>query len=134
MCWLCDHPDATSDDYLDCLRGLIAKNGWVVQYLEDDRFSFFDEGGHPLQDMHSVHNRFWCVVLFSASEALLFGINANPHSAIMHLPAAPELPSRWLRLLDTSHNTTDESREVRPAGASYSIPSHSLAVFQNSAG
>ena len=111
------------------LRGLAKE-----QYLEDDRFSFFDEGGNPLPDMHSVHNRFWCVVLFSESEAFLFGINANPHSAIMHLPAAPELPSRWLRLLDTSHNTTDESREVRPAGASYSIPSHSLAVFQNSAG
>lgn len=40
MCWLCDHPDATSDDYLDRLRGLIAKNGWVVQYIEDDRCPF----------------------------------------------------------------------------------------------
>jgi hypothetical protein len=37
MCWQCDHPGATRDDYLDYVRGLIAENGWVVQGVERDR-------------------------------------------------------------------------------------------------
>lgn len=40
MCWLCDHPDATVEDYLDILRGTISKNGWAVQYVEDGKRSF----------------------------------------------------------------------------------------------
>lgn len=34
MCWLCGHPGATRQDYLDVLRGLALKNGWAVQYVE----------------------------------------------------------------------------------------------------
>ncbi|WP_396922587.1 DUF4262 domain-containing protein [Mycolicibacterium sp.] len=34
MCWLCDHPQATTQDYLDILRRQIAKCGWTVQYVE----------------------------------------------------------------------------------------------------
>jgi Domain of unknown function (DUF4262) len=35
MCWLCDHPDASLDDYFDVLREKMRKNGWAVQYVED---------------------------------------------------------------------------------------------------
>lgn len=34
MCWLCDHPDATWDDYLDLVREKIARFGWATQHVE----------------------------------------------------------------------------------------------------
>jgi hypothetical protein len=40
MCWQCDHPDKTIDDYLDLLREKIGAHGWAVQYVEDDRRPF----------------------------------------------------------------------------------------------
>ena len=33
MCWNCDHPNATIDEYLDELRAAIRKHVWVVQYV-----------------------------------------------------------------------------------------------------
>lgn len=35
MCWLCDHPTATRQDYLDLLRSKMRTKGWTVQYVED---------------------------------------------------------------------------------------------------
>jgi Domain of unknown function (DUF4262) len=35
MCWLCDHPDASLDDYFDLLREKMRKDGWAIQYVED---------------------------------------------------------------------------------------------------
>lgn len=40
MCWQCDHPNATTDDYLDELRATIRMHGWAVQGVEDDRRPF----------------------------------------------------------------------------------------------
>ena len=40
MCWLCDHPDKTRDDYLDLLRDIIRRRGWAVQAVEDHRTPF----------------------------------------------------------------------------------------------
>jgi hypothetical protein len=37
MCWMCDHPNSTRDDYLDELRALIRRYGWAIQYVESDR-------------------------------------------------------------------------------------------------
>ena len=37
MCWKCDNPDMTHDDYLRLMRGLIDEHGWAVQYVEADR-------------------------------------------------------------------------------------------------
>jgi hypothetical protein len=37
MCWICDHPGATHEDYLNHLRGLIDDHGWAVQGVERDR-------------------------------------------------------------------------------------------------
>ncbi len=37
MCWMCDHPGATRQDYLDHLRSIIGRVGWVVQTVEGDR-------------------------------------------------------------------------------------------------
>ena len=40
MCWQCDHPDATTEDYLEVLRRIILTNDWAVQHVEDDRIPF----------------------------------------------------------------------------------------------
>jgi uncharacterized protein DUF4262 len=40
MCWQCDHPNATVDDYLDELRRTMREHGWAVQYVESDRTPF----------------------------------------------------------------------------------------------
>lgn len=40
MCWMCDHPGATLDDYLDVLRDSIRRHGWAVQYIESKRRPF----------------------------------------------------------------------------------------------
>ena len=40
MCWQCDHPGATTADYLKELRATIRKRKWVVQYVEDDKKPF----------------------------------------------------------------------------------------------
>ena len=37
MCWECDHPGSTRDDYLDYVNGLIAEHGWAVQGVQRDR-------------------------------------------------------------------------------------------------
>lgn len=37
MCWMCDHPKATRQDYLDYIRCLVADQGWAVQGVERDR-------------------------------------------------------------------------------------------------
>lgn len=37
MCWQCDNPDKTLDDYLAMLRSTILVRGLAVQYVEDDR-------------------------------------------------------------------------------------------------
>jgi hypothetical protein len=34
MCWQCDHPEATGEDWLDYLRGVISQCGWAVQGVE----------------------------------------------------------------------------------------------------
>ncbi|OBJ50889.1 DUF4262 domain-containing protein [Mycobacterium sp. 1423905.2] len=40
MCWQCDNPDATVEDYLDVVRAIIADRGWAVQYVEHESRPF----------------------------------------------------------------------------------------------
>lgn len=37
MCWMCDHPGSTRQDYLDHMRALAARHGWAVVGVERDR-------------------------------------------------------------------------------------------------
>jgi Domain of unknown function (DUF4262) len=37
MCWLCDHPESTRQDYLEHMRELIDCYGWAVQGVQRDR-------------------------------------------------------------------------------------------------
>ena len=40
MCWRCDNPQGTIDDYLDTLRATIRDHGWAVQFVESERQPF----------------------------------------------------------------------------------------------
>lgn len=40
MCWQCDNPQATIDDYLDVLRKTIREYRWAVQFVEDGQRPF----------------------------------------------------------------------------------------------
>lgn len=37
MCWECDHPESTHQDYLDYMQGLIDGFGWAVVGVEGDQ-------------------------------------------------------------------------------------------------
>ncbi|WP_343710249.1 DUF4262 domain-containing protein [Mycobacterium sp.] len=36
MCWKCDHPDSTVEEWLEAIYALVVKNGWAVQFVESD--------------------------------------------------------------------------------------------------
>src|SRR3984885_7851751 len=38
MCWVCDHPRASRQDYLDHLRGMLDEQCWIVIYVQRDRY------------------------------------------------------------------------------------------------
>ncbi len=49
MCWQCDHPDATTEDYLDEVRDIIRGHGWAVQFVESEKRPFaYTIGLHDL--------------------------------------------------------------------------------------
>jgi hypothetical protein len=37
MCWICDHPGSTGQDYLEYLRGLLERHCWIVIGVQRDR-------------------------------------------------------------------------------------------------
>jgi hypothetical protein len=37
MCWMCDHPGSTKDDYLAEVCAKIRRYGWAIQYVQCDR-------------------------------------------------------------------------------------------------
>jgi hypothetical protein len=38
MCWVCDHPGSTGQDYLQYLRGLLDQHCWIVIGVQRDRY------------------------------------------------------------------------------------------------
>lgn len=50
MCWQCDNPQATVDDYLDVVRGIIRDRGWAVQFVEGEQRPFAYTIGLHLRD------------------------------------------------------------------------------------
>ena len=46
MCWQCDNPQATTEDYLDVLRDVITEHRWAVQFVEGDRPFAYTIGLH----------------------------------------------------------------------------------------
>jgi hypothetical protein len=49
MCWQCDNPNATTEDYLEVLRETIRDHGWAVQYVESEK--------RPLAYTVGLHSR-----------------------------------------------------------------------------
>lgn len=47
MCWQCDNPDGTTEEYLDVLRATIRDHGWAVQYVESENRPFAYTVGLP---------------------------------------------------------------------------------------
>jgi Domain of unknown function (DUF4262) len=37
MCWMCDHPDASQQDYLNHIESVVEDCGWAVQAVERDQ-------------------------------------------------------------------------------------------------
>ncbi len=40
MCWQCDNPDRTTDDYLAVVQEIINGHGWAIQYVESEDWPF----------------------------------------------------------------------------------------------
>ncbi|WP_458318463.1 DUF4262 domain-containing protein [Mycolicibacterium brisbanense] len=40
MCWQCDNPNGTIEEYLDGLRATIDDHGWAVQSVQSDKRPF----------------------------------------------------------------------------------------------
>jgi hypothetical protein len=40
MCWQCDHPGSTTEDYFEELYETIDEQGWAVQHVDSDRTQF----------------------------------------------------------------------------------------------
>ena len=48
MCWKCDHPDSTMQEWLEAIYASVERNGWVVQCVESDRTPYaYTIGLHP---------------------------------------------------------------------------------------
>ena len=47
MCWKCDHPEATMQEWLELIYGKVQENGWTVQFVQDDRTPFAYTIGLP---------------------------------------------------------------------------------------
>jgi hypothetical protein len=93
MCWECDHPDATRDDYLDHVREKIARFGWAIQHVEGDRI-------HPPWS-YTVG-----LTMYDEPELVVTGLPMNRASALLHIvakhpmPANLPRPGQQLRLID----------------------------------
>lgn len=49
MCWMCDNPGRTTEDYLDTVRAKITAHRWAIQYIEDEKSPFaYTIGLHAL--------------------------------------------------------------------------------------
>jgi hypothetical protein len=95
MCWLCDHPTATTHDYLEVLREKVRRDGWAVQYIEDARMPFaytvgLSDWGLPDVMITSVSKpRAWRLVNAVARRAM-DGDAMDPGTRIT-LPGGPQV-------------------------------------------
>lgn len=93
MCWMCDHPGSTVQDYLDVIRAKIEKRGWAVQYVEDPRMPFaytagMTEFGLPELLMTNVSPARAARVLNGSAEHQLNGPDLSPGHQVS-LPGGP---------------------------------------------
>ncbi|MBX7432557.1 DUF4262 domain-containing protein [Mycobacterium sp. Y57] len=70
MCWQCDNPEKTTDDYLDVLRETIREHGWAVQFVEEER--------RPFAYTVGLHDR-------GLPELLVTGLQAQMSAKLLNL-------------------------------------------------
>jgi hypothetical protein len=85
MCWKCDNPDGTIEDYLDALRETIRDHGWAVQFVESDK--------RPVAYTVGLHDR-------GLPELLMTGL-------------APDIATRVLNSI--AHMIVDDGTVLAPA-------------------
>lgn len=95
MCWQCDNPDKTLDDYLALLRKQILTRGWVVQCVEADRRPFaytigLHDRGLPELLVTGLAPKQALWLLNSCAKRVLAGLRAAPGEQIS-LPAGTRL-------------------------------------------
>lgn len=69
MCWRCDNPDGTTEEYLEELRATIEDHGWAVQYVESDK--------RPLAYTVGLHAR-------GLPELLMTGLSAEVSCRVLN--------------------------------------------------
>ncbi|MDT7735427.1 MAG: hypothetical protein QOE12_2601 [Mycobacterium sp.] len=47
MCWKCDHPDSTVQEWMELIYAAVQQNGWVVQFVSDRTPFAYTIGLHP---------------------------------------------------------------------------------------
>ena len=87
MCWMCDHPNATREDYSDVLRTKMLRAGWAVQYVESDRNPFaytvgLHDWGRPELLITGVSPARACRLLNSVTRDALRGLTLTPGKQI----------------------------------------------------
>ena len=72
MCWRCDHPEATDEEYLEYLGQTIERDQWVVQYGENK--------GRPLAYTVGLHG-------LGLPELLVTGLPEQKSKSLLHSAA-----------------------------------------------
>jgi hypothetical protein len=81
MCWECDNPNGTEEEYLDELRETIRLHRWAVQSVEDDRL--------PYAYTIGLHDR-------GLPELLVTGLLPEPAARVLNGAAAAAVTGRAL--------------------------------------
>lgn len=91
MCWKCDHPDSTVDEWLAVIRHTVVEHGWAVQYVESDRTPYAYTVG--------LHER-------GLPELLVAGLPPQPTARILNTVAeylvdgGQPVPGEWISIID----------------------------------
>lgn len=91
MCWKCDHPDSTVEEWLEAIRETVDKHGWAVQYVESDRT--------PYAYTIGLHER-------GLPELLVTGLAPAPAARLLNSVAAylmdggRPMPGDWISIPD----------------------------------
>ncbi len=81
MCWKCDNPNGTIEDYLDELRRAMRDHGWAVQFVEHDK--------RPLAYTVGLHSR-------GLPELLITGLNPRVSTRVLNSIAHMIVDDRFL--------------------------------------
>ncbi len=91
MCWECDHPDATRDDYLDHVREKVHWLGWTIEHVHRDRV-------HPPWPYMAG------LTMYDEPELVVTGLSMDQASALLHRAAEHRLdcyaPGQQFKVID----------------------------------